>query len=71
MGVCIVGFIDDVNDVGVGLTWSHGGHDGGMGWWWLMMSGGRHRMVVVEKEETCGTVCANVSRFGRYRKGNK
>ena len=23
------------------------------------------------EEETCGTVCANVSRFGRYQKGHK
>ena len=33
------------------------------------MSGGRHGMVVVEKEETCGTICANISQFGRDQKG--
>ena len=27
-------------------------------------------MVVVEEEETCGTLCADVSRFGRDQKGN-
>ena len=71
VGVCIVDVVDDVDDVGVGLTWRCGGHDGGVGWWRLTTSGGRRGMVVVEKEETCGTVFANVSRFGRYRKGNK
>ena len=50
VGVCIVGFVDDVNDVGMGLTWCHGGHDGGMGWWWLTTSGGKCRMVVVERK---------------------
>ena len=35
VGVCIVDFIDDVDDMGMGLTWHCGGHDGGVGWWWL------------------------------------
>ena len=35
VGVCIIDFVDDVNDMGVGLTWCCGGHDGGVGWWWL------------------------------------
>ena len=47
VGVCIV---DDVDDVGMGLTWRRGGHDRGVGWWWLTMSGGRHGMVVVERK---------------------
>ena len=47
VGVCIV---DDVNDVGVGLTWRCGGHDGGVGWWRLTTSSGRRGMVVVERK---------------------
>ena len=27
-------------------------------------------MVVVEEEEMCGTLCADISRFGRDQKGN-
>ena len=50
VGVWIVDFVDDVDDMGVGLTWRCGGHDGGMGWWWLMVSGGRHGMVVVQRK---------------------
>ena len=33
VSVCIVGFIDDVDEVGMGLTWHRSGHDGGVGWW--------------------------------------
>ena len=50
VGVCIIGFIDDVDDVSMGLTWCRGGHDGGVGWWWLTTSGGRRGMVVVERK---------------------
>ena len=50
VGVCIVDIIDDVDNVGVGLTWRCGGHDGGMGWWRLTTSGGRRGMVVVERK---------------------
>ena len=50
VGVCIIDFVDDVDDVGVGLTWRRGGHDGGVGWWRLTMSGGRCGIVVVERK---------------------
>ena len=50
VGVCIVDVVDDVDDVGVGLTWRCGGHDGGVGWWRLTTSGGRRGMVVVERK---------------------
>ena len=52
VSVCIVGFIDDVDDVGMGLTWHCGGHDRGVGWWWLMMSGGRRGMVAAFPKES-------------------
>ena len=50
VGVCIVDVVDDVDDVGVGLTWHCGGHDGGVGWWRLTKRGGRCGMVVVERK---------------------
>ena len=50
VGVCIVDVVDDVDDVGMGLTWRCGGHDGGVGWWRLTTSGGRRGMVVVERK---------------------
>ena len=54
VGVCIV---DDVDDVGVGLTWRCGGHDGGVGWWRLTTSGGRRGMVVVERRNVWHGLC--------------